>query len=91
MQSKKHEIISKEEFGKINIESPSNRSTYTLVKELLRKNKDKALTRKALSEEIFGKQAKKYWEVAYALTFLEQDGFLKKAGKNPVFYTWSGD
>lgn len=79
----------KEEYKSIKKES-----TYTKVKEVLSKNKDKAYTRNELIDTIFGEigekeRGYKYDEIAFALNFLEQEERVEDdgAGLNRL-YIW---
>ena len=72
------------------------KSVYEKVKEILQKNKDRAYTRNGLVKEIdpnLKDETKEignmYWQVAHALTFFEDDGFVEaERGGNPVYYYW---
>jgi len=76
------------------IRKKENESTYTKVKKVLSEHKDEAYTRKELVEKIFGVVAKeerayKYNEVAFALTFLEQEGLVEDEGAGSSrWYVW---
>jgi hypothetical protein len=92
-----------EEWGKMPLKRKDfeirkkNESTYTKVKKVLSEHQDEAYTRKELVEKIFGVVAKeerayKYNEVAFALTFLEQEGLVEDEGAGSSrWYVWKGE